>query len=368
MTFAESGGSIAYPAKVDGRWVVIHGGRAGPPWDGVGSPVLSRDGTRVAYPANGETGWTVMIDDKPGPTFEAIVSGSLGFDSSGGHVGYVGRRGDSSFAVIDGVSSRGWSLASRPIFFDDGSRSAYIGWLGKAAIPVFDGVPSSAHDSIGGVAYSAAQSAWAYATRDSGVWQVVAGAARLGPFDQVRDLIWPRHRIDPRPTFVARAGGAEAVVLDGVAQRWHRRISSLVFQSSGRRWGYIADSGAVYVDGNLAASEMAAADLAISDDGMRFAYVAARGTALEVVEGGARYGFDVIVPATLAFLPGGSWAVLAGDRARRELFVVVDGRRTSRRVDWQELVQMTQLPDPPGALRAMIAAEARLALAKGDSR
>src|ERR1041385_9211416 len=57
MSLSDRGGSVAYPARVGQRWVVIHDGRAGAEWDGVGTPVLSPTGARVAYPAEGKQGW-----------------------------------------------------------------------------------------------------------------------------------------------------------------------------------------------------------------------------------------------------------------------------------------------------------------------
>jgi hypothetical protein len=366
VTLSSRGGSVAYPARMGDRWVVIHDGRAGPEWDGVGTPVLTSDGARVAYPAVGASGWTVVVDDKPGATFDAIIASTLGFDASGAHVGYVARRGDSSFVVIDRAESRAWSVASRPAFFADGAHSAYVGWLDGRAHAVLDGVSASGHDSIVGPVYSRAQSVWAYAARDSGVWNVITGASREGPFNDVRDLGWPPGRNDTLPAYIARRGAAEAVVLDGVIQRWHTHVSSLAFafDGAGSAWGYVADTGDVYIDGTVVANERAAADLTFSEDGSSFAYVASGDGSMAIVSDGKRSSFDLIVPGTLVFLPGGrAWACLAGDQRHREVFVVVDGRRTTHRIEWAELVRIAARPEPLAALRSIVAAEARLALA-----
>src|SRR3954465_6871064 len=101
MTLSSRGGSVAYPARSGDRWVVIHDGRAGPEWDAVGTPVLNADGARIAYPAMGRTGWSVVVDGDAGVAFDAIIAGTLCFDSTGAHVGYVARRADSSVVVID---------------------------------------------------------------------------------------------------------------------------------------------------------------------------------------------------------------------------------------------------------------------------
>jgi hypothetical protein len=362
VTFAVRGGSVAYPARVDGRWVVVHDGRAGPSWDGVGVPVLSVDGGHVAYPVLDRTGWRVVVDDRPGPEFGAIIANTIVLDSTGSHHAYVGQRGDSSYVVIDGVASRGWSLASRPILA--GNATAYVARLGAAAMLVTDGRAGPPHDSIGDVAYSPRASTWAYAARDAGAWSVVGGEPGLAPFAEVRELSWPPGRNTSHPAFIGRTAEGEAVIMDGVAPLWHARVSSLAFARVGPRWGYVANDDAVYVDGALRATEPAAADLVISDDGSRVAWVAERGDSTDVVAGDKRHTFDLVIPATLQFLPGRpTWVCLAGDRKRRALFVVVDGRRTDRAFDWEEIVRMSQRADAVGTLRAWVAAEAWVALA-----
>ena len=366
MTLSSRGGSVAYPARVGARWVVIHNGRAGPEWDGVGTPALSADGSRVAYPAVSGSAWSVVVDGKPGAAFDAIIFGTLGFDSTGTHIGYVGRRGDSSFVVIDGRESRGWSAASRPQFFADGSHSAYVGWLGGRAHAVLDGVPQAAHDSIGGFAYADTRAVWAYTARDSSAWNVIAGSSRVGTYEQLRELSWPRAGKRAWPVYIAGQHGVEAVFGAGVAPRWHKRVSSLAFDADDRMWGYVADTGDVYINGERFAREIAAADLTFSEDGSAFAYVAAREKNVEIVTGLGRTSFDLVVPGTLQFLSGSSsWTCLAGDQQRRDVFVVIDGKRTSHRIAWHELVRTSALADPVGTLRAMVAAEARLALAAG---
>ncbi|MEO7367012.1 MAG: hypothetical protein ABIZ36_03585 [Gemmatimonadaceae bacterium] len=364
VAFAARGGSVAYPALVDGRWVVVHDGNAGPSWDGVGVPVLSTEGNHVAYPGLDQAGWHLVIDDRSGPAFAAIIAGSIVLDSTGNHHGYVIRRGDSAYVVIDGVASRGWSRASRPILAADATHTAYVARLGTPAMLVTDGHAGPPHDSIGDVVYSPRASTWAYAARDAGIWSVGGDEARLAPFAEVRELSWPPSRTTSHPAFIGRTAEGDAVIMDGVAPLWHARVSSLAFARVGPRWGYVANDEAVYVDGALRATELAAADLVISDDGSRVAWAAERGDSTDVVADDKRHTFDLVIPATLQFLPGRpTWVCLAGDRKRRALFVVVDGRRTDRAFDWEEIVRISQRADAVGTLRARVAAEALVALA-----
>jgi hypothetical protein len=366
LTLSARGGGLAYPARTGSRWVVVHNGVAGPEWDGVGTPVLSPDGTRVAYPAQVASGWSVIVDGKAGAAFDAIIAESLQFDSTGAHVGYVGHRKGSSYVVIDSNESRAWNRASPPKFFGDGKHSGYTAWLDNQSYAVLDGVASPPHDFVAGITYSVEKSAYAYAAQEADEWYVIAGRLRKGPLVNLRQITWPPGRRDSLPTFIAGTATAEAVFLAGVAQRRHTKVALLAFDGVGKRWGYIADTGDVYIDGELLAKETGADELVFSHDGSAFAYVAAGMQSPAVVVDGKRTTFDVVIPGTLQFLPGTrSWTCLAGDKRQRDVFVVVDGRRTPHRIEWEELVRIARLPDAAAILRSMVVAEARLALAAG---
>lgn len=368
IAFASRGPSVAYGARVGDRWTVFHDGRAGSSWDGVGPPVLSADGARVAYAASAGGRWRVVVDEMPGEPFDAIVRGTLTFDPSGSRVAYAARRGDSVYVVTDGAVSRGWTRATRPLFDDNGAHVAYGATLGALAMVVLDGSAGPAHEAIGEIALSASPEGWAYGAYDHGAWYVIGPGAVLGPYESIRDLRFGR-RGGAVPSFIARGAGRESAVVGGVSRGSHGHVSSLALDRTGERWGYIADDSAVYVDGTLTAIEKQASELAIAEDGARFAYLARRGDTIEVVDDRGRSRFDLVVEGTLQFLPSTHvWTCLAGDRARRELFVVVNGQRTERRLDWTEVVRFASQPNAQAAVKAWVAAEARLATTAGSAR
>lgn len=371
MTFAARSGSVVYAARVGDEWVMVHDGRAGAPWRGVASPVVSPDGRRVSYAATDGRHWRIVDDGTPGPSFDAILPGSLTLDASGRRLAYAARLGDSTFVVVDGIHGRGWTGVRGLRFSALAERVAFVATLGDRTMPVVDGTPLSAHQAVGEIAFSPSGRSFSYAALDSGVWYVREATARIGPFASVTGLAYLADGARESPTFVARSERGEAVVVHGAPQRWHARVTAHAVAPGGGRWGYIADDTVVYLDGDRLAVESAASELVIASGGARYAYLAAGPESMSVVHDGERSTFDLIVDGTLQYLDGSTtWACLAGDRARRELFVVVDGRRTDRRLDWAELMRNTDRGVAGAAdwLRQWVAAEARFALPDSETR
>jgi hypothetical protein len=133
------------------------------------------------------------------------------------------------------------------------------------------------------------------------------------------------------------------------------------------RWGYVArdgDSVSVIVDGAVAARAAWAADLTLGR-AARQAYVTAEGDRMVVVDEQTRHVVDLVVTGTLQFVADGTvWACLAGDRAKRELFVVVNGVRVGRPFDWPEIVRRMHDGEGAAAVRAWVVAEATRAITK----
>jgi hypothetical protein len=365
IALSQSGGHTAYPVRIGARWAVVRDGVVGQEWEGLGRPVLNANGSRLAYPALVGREWRVVVDGVAGAPFDAIMDRSITFDPIGRRLGYVARRGDSVHVVVDDSAGRGWDAVGRLAFADDGKRFAYVARVGGQMMLVVDEHPQQPHARVGDFAFAHDGESWAYTMRDSSGWYVIERASRHGPFSDVRSLAFtpPNGGL----SFVGRTDGLEAVFLTGAASpRWHVAVDAPVFSGSGRRWGYVAhgeDYAEVYLDGKLRRREGHAGDLAIGADGMRYAYVASTGNTMAIVDERGRHEFDIVIDGTLQFIDGGSrWVCLAGDRQRRELYVVLDGVTTGRRLDWSEMVRLVQQPGAEDALRAWVAAAATLAL------
>ncbi len=113
-----------------------------------------------------------------------------------------------------------------------------------------------------------------------------------------------------------------------------------------------------------------AGDLAINQDGSRFAYVTRRGDKAWVVDEGGATAFDLVLDGTLSFLRDGSWTCVAGNRDGRKLYVTVDGIEATRRFDWLEFGRLARrgaadasaVAPGSGELRSWVIAEAQLLL------
>jgi hypothetical protein len=153
------------------------------------------------------------------------------------------------------------------------------------------------------------------------------------------------------------------VFINASPQGWHSAVDSPVFSAKADRWGYIshgAEGSSVHLQGQLLAREEAARDLAISPDGRRHVYLAARGTLFEIVDEIGRHPFEMVIEGTLQFNEAGSWMALAGDPTRRRLFLVVDGADTGLQLEWTELIRFATGADPEAELRRWVAAAAAL--------
>lgn len=105
FVFAARGGGVAYLAGAEGRYRVVHNGRAGAPYAAIGTVVLSPDGRRCAYPALTDGKWRMVLDGKQGPSFGEL--GTPAFSPDGLHLAYQASTGDSWHLVVDGTVDRG---------------------------------------------------------------------------------------------------------------------------------------------------------------------------------------------------------------------------------------------------------------------
>lgn len=321
VAFDSAGAHVAYAVRDGARWAIAVDGRLERRWDGVGAPRLSPDGLRLAYPADSGGRWLVVVDGRAGKAYDAIIAGSLRFDSAGRHVAYAAQRGADVRVVFDGRESAPWRA------------------VGEIVLPPI-----------------------AYTARDGGGWQVVVDGVASRAWEQARDL----HLTSVgQVVYIARAQGRESMVMGERVVAWHDEVV-LVALGTGDRVGYLARDGdllkALLSDGRELARG-ALTDLAL---GAReyAAWVTTEGQRQTIVTPQGHFGFDLVVAGTLQFIGDGtSWAVLVGDRARRELRVVVDGRLTGMRLDWSEVTRRVQQQAGEAGLRSWVAAEARRALA-----
>jgi hypothetical protein len=364
FAFSADGRFLAYPARTGNTWSMVHDGRAGAQWLGVGAPVLSADGHRLAYPAWDGRSWQVMVDGAAEPAFDAVLAGSLVFDPPGRRHAYAARRADSVHVIVDGSVGAGWDAVTRIAFSPSGEDVAWAGRRGGAAMFVINGTAGPAHNEISELVLD--EGRYAYAARDGAMWRVLHGAVgpqengggAYGPYDRVaylaiRGAVW----------FVAASGDRRAVVRDGAAHGWHEEVSAPVLGTAGDAWAYVAsdgDASAVIVAGRVVGRWPFVGDLAIAADGGRHAFVAADTAGTEyVVDDRGAYAFERVIPETLHFSACGYWATLVLPAGRGgDLHVVVDGVVTETRLEWAAFVRLLRRPDPARALRDWVSSAA----------
>lgn len=370
LVFSDSGGHLAYPARIGERWTVVRDGRPGLMWDGVASPVYSPNGARLAYAALDRSAWRVVVNDSAGEPFDSLFAHSITFDPTGRRLGYVARRGDSTHTVIDGTRSLGWEGLAQLTFSPDGTRVGYLARSARGVGLVVDGQAGLWHEGIGALALSSSSDRAAYTAIDGGQWSVVEGMHRWGPYSAVRGLAFAPG--GGPLVWIARDGTGERVFRDGIAGSAWDSVGAVVSSTDGARWGYVAydnAGAAIVLDGAVMTRETWAANLVLSPDGSRVVYLSKRAGSSVVVDDRGVHPFDLLVDGTLLFLGNGeTWACLAGDVRRRRLFVTVEGITERRPFDWQENTRLIQR-DPTGtALRAWVMAEAELLLTGGIRR
>ena len=118
---------------------------------------------------------------------------------------------------------------------------------------------------------------------------------------------------------------------DGVEGPPFAEIRFPVLAATGPRWAYVAQRGGRWfpvIDGVVQPSERWAGDPALSADGRRVAFVVRRGADMVVLIGGMAHRYDLVLDGTLVFDPSGRhWGCVAGVRAQRRFYIVVDGVR-----------------------------------------
>ncbi|HEY5947196.1 MAG TPA: hypothetical protein VIV40_16950 [Kofleriaceae bacterium] len=291
-TLTIAGAHVAYVAQLDGRSHVVVDDHVEPAFDGIGQLALDADGHYV-YAARRQLDAYVIANGVLGQRCDGVAQLQLG---PRGHVVYVATLGDEQHIVIDGELGATVDSIRHVLFRDDGAHVAWIGRMGSLDVLALDDTPVAAWPARreAKLAFRPSSAAGegsglAYVMTSEHGEQVVVDATTGPLYDEVRTPVWSR---DGRLAYAARRGTTWLIVADG--------------------------------------RELPAAD-SVGDPvlaGTRIAYAARRGTSSFVVVDGQPYMFDLVFDDTVAFSADGTrWGAVAGDRAREQLFIVIDGKR-----------------------------------------
>jgi len=323
-------GQLLYTAERAGKWHLVRGSDPGEAFDTIlpASLTVSRTG-RVAFAAQDGRSFFAVIDGQRSAPMDGI--GQLRFSSDGLRAGFIARRAGSSFVVIEGVEQGPFEVIAE---LQLGPPDVFIARTGKSWQVHVDGRPGEGFEriaglqTVGGVAYAA--------RRGKQEW-IIDGTRQLGPFTSLKSQL--ARDASGRLVFVAQRDDAWLVSLGGEENGPWSELETPSL--GGAHVGFIGERAGqrvVVLDGKELATWDWAGSLVLSADGKRHAYLARRGPHNLLVVDGVERTFDVVVGGSLAFSKDGRrFACVTGEKSTRRLFITRDdGRRTA--VDMEELV------------------------------
>ena len=371
---------LAYPAqRDDGKWVVVLDGVPSEAFDGVGELAVGHRAALFAAERNGR--WVVHAPLGPSvpatwAEWDEVLPGSLQVDATEPRWAFAGRRGGQVWWVgwsvqrgpFEAVGQTTWSPAGEAWFVARTVEGTFVHDLGQTRHGpyedvvgltvseagriafafkrgkewrVFDGTAESAEGftSVVGISFRGGHLFFA-GERNVRDWLGFDGTLR-GPFLSLKRTV---EVFDDMPYFAAREATGWYV---------HRRmqplgpwndVRSLVVD--GVHDGFIGEFGeqdVIVIDGAVVERWYEAHGLTLAN-GHSLYLGLAQGQHF-VVYDGQRYPFELVLPDTLVLSADGlHFACIAGLRDKRELYFVVDGRRTGR-VDLEELAaEQTRRP------------------------
>jgi hypothetical protein len=128
----------------------------------------------------------VALNESVGSTHDAIARGTLKFDETGTHFGYVAKDGESWRAVVDGTPGPAHDAIGEigPVFDGQGQHVAYAFSQGGTWKVMRDGVPGRKQDAIADIRFASDGTHLAYVGATGRTWYVVedttAGQGCLG--------------------------------------------------------------------------------------------------------------------------------------------------------------------------------------------
>ncbi|HEY8429330.1 MAG TPA: hypothetical protein VIL20_13180 [Sandaracinaceae bacterium] len=390
---------LAYAARLDGRWHVVHGQELGPPHDAIGE--IATAGSRLAYAALDGERWRVVVDGEPGPAFTSLARGTLRFFADGRRFVYVGRDQGRARVVIDGEAGPSFEAIERLSIGGKGALIAYVGWEGERASLVVDSRVRGTYDEVIALELASAEPRFAAIVTYEGAPAIVHDGAIVARPPRAARLAISAD--GARVAWVVPHDDREEVWLDGARVAAHDAVTDLGFvprtgallyvardaervrvvhggrpgppaleivetrASAAGHFGYVARRGAgrfVVIDGALRWRGEWAGGLALAERSDRWAFVVRRAGRRFVVTPEGETPVERPFVDTLVLDPSGAhWAIAVADRRARRVAVVVDGRPHAT-LDLDEVAAaITQGVEPAEAVRAIVAGELARALA-----
>lgn len=313
--------------------------RIGPWPKGLGNPEMTPDGLHVAYAiqADDGTGTLLVHDDKVDAGVTKILS-QLELSPDGTRLAYVAGRGKKAVVVLDGVASREWNdLDPTSLRFSpDGKHFSYRAYEGKKSVVITDGVAGPPYDFVDayGVVYNSTSDRFAYLAADRGRSFAVVDGVPDSSFDELTSGVIAWSPDGKRLAYSAKRGRSWILRVDGKPGPRYRALAPPVFSADGNHVSFWAvDDGAaggaarvLVRDGVIVAKVEGLANLCLSPDGSRIAYMEQIGQEWTIVVDGVRGPAFEGIPKhfPLEFSPDGRHVAYVGVKSGRHQ-LVVDG-------------------------------------------
>jgi len=240
-------------------------------------PAFSPDGSHVAYPVKGTDGSDrLYIDTQPAPLTGRLTF--LRWSPQGDRLVYTVADDYGHLTIFDGSTSTAYTTVRSIRFSKDGKHLAYIAQPPEKVERevVVDGKPGGLYRGVGEPLVS-----------DDG----------------------------SRVIYVAMDDTSQHMLVDnGVAGPMYLRMGLPAMSANGQRVAYVAQAGAnqwVVVDNGKPGNPYKGtlSGVALSDDGQSLAYEVKVEAGVVVVVNGTEYGPFESAGASVAFGPGGKWAI-----------------------------------------------------------
>jgi hypothetical protein len=310
---------------------------------------VSSNGARVGFIARRGEEWFVVVDGKEHGPHKGCAG--LALSPEGSRASFLATRGEGWFMVVDGVEQP-YSFLKSLSFSPDGKRLASIQKKGEKQVALIDGVAGKEYDKIDepGIRFSHDGKRVAYVAEEKGAKLVVVDGQEGPRFEHLGRTPLSYIPGSSRTIYSIRRGKKESLVVDGLEGPALNSYRALVFSADGSRYAYageveenkwivVVDGESFGPGGKLAPgetrffTELGKGTPVLSPDGKRAAWGGARNTGwVVVVDGVESKPYSLLQKGMLAFSPDGQHVAYIGSREGKK-YLVVDGLEIDNNYD-----------------------------------
>jgi len=263
-TFAKNNNRMVFTASRGGKWYIVDNGQplgdSHPKFHG--PPVLSADGALLAYWAvDHQLNWRLYLEDQTDDIHKTTAPGDIAISDDGVIVAASLKRHGAWHVLVNSLPGEAYEAIGRGslIISPDGQGVAYGAFDGRRWFAVVDEIPGPGFEALlgGGLVFSplvadGSLSRAVYAGRRDGVWWLMDGPQKIGPFNAIYPSTYRFAPNDGRLAFIAQSQSLSTVMVDGQPIGQHQAADWLTWSPDGSHFAYLAlDHGQwrLWIDG-----------------------------------------------------------------------------------------------------------------------